>query len=249
MFLKYQLLVPPNMFEELADSVNFVPVGKGRLGTNIVSPSGNLIPIVRTTTQYPNPANRFQSIHLELVELIGQTCQHQINTNDFKLNNGLCEIYTDQYRKMGWHTDQALDLAPNTWICICSFYENPNCKNLRKLQIQNKTTKNQTEITLEPNSLVMFSYDTNCQHVHRIILPNEEPSSPWLGITFRCSKTFIDFTDGEPKIANTNKLLHLASHEEKSQMIKLKGIENCSVDFTYPELDYTISPSDLISPI
>lgn len=249
MFYKYQLLVPPDMFAELANSVEFVPVAKGRVGTNIVHPSGNSIPIVRTTTPYSTPANKFKPIHSELVELIGQTSQQIINSNNFKLNNGLCEIYTDEYRKMGWHTDQALDLAPNSWICICSFYENSNCKNFRKLQIQNKITKEQTEISLEPDSLIMFSTETNVQHVHKIVLPNEEPSSPWLGITFRCSKTFIDFTNGEPIIAGTNRLLHLATQEEKSQMIKLKGIENSSVDFTYPELDYTISPSDLVNPI
>jgi hypothetical protein len=249
MFYKYPLDVTEDMFTQLADSVEFEKIGKGRVGTHIVHPFGNYVPIVRTTTQYNSPANKFKPIHLELVKLIKQTCQNKTNLTTFELNNGLCEIYTDQYKKMGWHTDQALDLAPNSWICICSFYENPNCTNWRKLVVENKLTKEKTEIILEPDSLVMFSTETNAQFVHKIILSDDKPSSRWLGITFKCSKTFIDFTNEEPIIANINKPLYLANQEEKSQMVKLKGIENNLIDFTYPEITWTISPSDLIKPV
>lgn len=251
MFYQGLLSVPNNMFGELANSVKFESIARGREGTNIVKIDNNLVPIVRTTTPYTDSAQNFNQTHNKLIELVCQTfstsAYTKVKTTDF--NNGMCEIYTGEYRKMGWHTDQSLDLEPNSWICICSFYEDISIKNYRKLVVQNKTNKETFEIILKPNYVVMFSTNTNSHYIHKIVLPNEDPTSRWLGITLRKSKTLIDFSGGKPVIANTNQQLHLASVEEKSQIIKLKGIENNLVDFNYPPIYYTISPSDLIYPI
>ena len=67
MFYKFPLLVPNDMFTELANSINFEPITKGRVGTNIVKPIDNSIPIICTTTPYNKPAQLFKPIHDELV--------------------------------------------------------------------------------------------------------------------------------------------------------------------------------------
>jgi hypothetical protein len=60
----YTLPIAGNLFEELLASVRFEDVGKGRQGAVLtkIDETGN-IPIVRTTTRYSAPAQRFQSVH------------------------------------------------------------------------------------------------------------------------------------------------------------------------------------------
>ena len=121
--------------------------------------------------------------------------------------------------------------------------------NNRILQIQNKTTKINSQLVLKHNSVVLFSTETNKQHLHRIILAKPE-NTRWLGITFRLSHTYIDYHSSKltPTLIHSNKSLLLANAEQKKNFYKLRGQENKSLDFSYPELDYTISPSDLLEP-
>ncbi len=62
----------------------------------------------------------------------------------------------------------------------------------------------------------------------------------WLGITFRKSKTYIQFRDNLPCFS-TGELFKLADKEQESEFFQLRGQENRSLDFVYPDLSYTIS--------
>ncbi len=151
---------------------------------------------------------------------------------------------------MKFHTDQSLDLAPESYICIVSFYENAQEVNLRKLIVQNKSTGVINEIILTHGSVVIFSTQTNHIHIHKIILENTTlSSSKWLGITFRQSNQFVRFVQGIPWLVLTNKQLVLANEDKRKLFCKYKGIENQQIDFKYPEINYTLSPSDLMDPI
>ena len=50
----------------------------------------------------------------------------------------MIEIYDSKYCKMGFHTDQSLDLQENSYIGIFSCYNDPTTKDLRKLKVKNK---------------------------------------------------------------------------------------------------------------
>ena len=54
-------------------------------------------------------------------------------------NNALIENYTNAYTTMGSHSDQALDLADESFIAIFSCYKHPEIANLpRKLLVELK---------------------------------------------------------------------------------------------------------------
>ncbi len=95
---------------------------------------------------------------------------------------------------------------------------------------------------------------TNSKFFHKIVLeqtPKQKPlksENRWLGITYRESKTFINFKINLPYFSNGN-LLELANDEQKSAYYKLRGEENRSLDFSYPEMNYTLSKADTIIPI
>lgn len=205
---------------------------KGRLGSVLVQPDGSNIPIVRTTTVYEK-SQIFKPIHLKIIDDISK-----ITNTSF--NNALIEIYDDSYCNMGFHSDQALDLADNSYICLFSCYETEPT-NYRKLKIQNKKTKELSEVILENNSVVLFSTKTNREYLHKIVL-EKHSNTRWLGITFRLSKTFVNFIDGKPYV--NDKLLRLATDEEKKEFFKLKNRENIDCEKP-PDIEYTISGSDL----
>ena len=81
------------------------------------------LPIVRTTTRYSRPSQSLSPGHHDLVEAIHTVAglPEQLN-----LNNVMAEIYEPSYKTMKWHSDQALDLDPASYICIYSCYENEN---------------------------------------------------------------------------------------------------------------------------
>ena len=124
---------------------------------------------------------------------------------------------------MGFHSDQALDLEPNSWICIYSIYSNPELtSSTRKLIVQSKLTGSVNEYELPNNSIIMFNTNTNGEHIHKIVLsnPNAKPNpNVWLGITFRTSKTFIKFDNSKPYFADTMEELILATEQEKKNFI------------------------------
>ena len=144
-----------NVYDELEKSCVFEQIGKGRKVAILVDASSNSIPIVRTTTKYESPAQKFSQIHLNLIEKIRLVSA----IPELKFNNALIEIYDNSYFKMGFHSDQALDLEKNTFICLFTCYKKLT-KNLRTLRIKRKIGNeaiNNFDIYLENNSFVIFS--------------------------------------------------------------------------------------------
>ncbi|WP_106917482.1 alpha-ketoglutarate-dependent dioxygenase AlkB [Chryseobacterium aurantiacum] len=256
-FYIINLPLEENLFDPLFNSAEFESTGKGRLGNHLVNTNGLLIPIVRTTTRYAIPANAFLSIHHELVDKINDTLQESHRDVPVqKFNNALIEVYDSTYSKMNYHSDQALDLDSNSFIALFSCYEKPDKLeefHLRKLVIKDKVTHEVAEVILHHNSVVLFSVDTNKKFQHKIILnsssnSNAKSNNKWLGITFRTSKTYIQFKDGLPCFS-TGEIFALADQDQESEFFQLRGQENRSLDFIYPNLLYTISNADLLKPI
>ncbi|WP_185290570.1 alpha-ketoglutarate-dependent dioxygenase AlkB [Chryseobacterium lactis] len=256
-FHKIDLHLENNLFNDLFHSTEFESTGKGRLGNHLVKPDGPHIPIVRTTTRYTIPATAFSEIHQSIVDHINETLSVEntdISSQNF--NNALIEVYDAVYSKMGFHSDQALDLENNSFIALFTCYERPDELadfQLRKLVIKDKTTDEESEIILYHHSVVLFSLETNTKFQHKIVL-NALPDpkmkvndNKWLGITFRTSKTFVHFSDGQPQFS-TGESFILADQEQESEFFRLRGQENRALDFTYPDLKYTISKGDLIMP-
>lgn len=257
-FYKFKLPIKENLFNELSNSVDFEEGNKGRKGNHLVKISTEGIPIVRTTTKYNKPAHNFSPIHDSIVEEIKSAANNDGETSfpPLSFNNALIEIYDYRYFKMGYHSDQCLDLDSNSYIALFSCYERPadlSKKTLRKLRVKCKTSHKEFEISLENNSVVLFSLETNTKFAHKIILDYHlnqkslQSDNKWLGITFRKSKTLIQFKNDLPYLPNGD-LLKLADENQQKAFYRLRGQENKSMDFVYPNIDYTISRSDIIMP-
>lgn len=254
MFYQFDLDLTPNVFDELSNFIKFESIAKGRKVANCFLPTNkNIIPIIRTTTIYSNPIQKFSNPYKIIINQIKSQALKLYNINVGELNNGLVETYTCEYKTMGFHSDQALDLDHGSWICIFSTYSNPELvSSTRKLIVQSKLTNQQTEYNLTNNSVIMFDTKTNSTYVHKIVLSNNEHNlNKWIGITLRTSRTHIEFIDYKPymfdDMNNMNELV-LATLEEKKEFYFLKSQENKLINFTYPYINYTISPSDLINP-
>jgi hypothetical protein len=248
MFNQYKIECSKNIFFQLKEQINFENITTGRIGGNILNIQNNLIPIVRTTTKYKNPAHCFTNLHFELINKIKDIS----NISHLTFNNALIEIYTNEYKTMKFHSDQALDLKNNSYICIYSCYSNPLNHDLRKLIIKNKLSNEIKEINLFNNSITIFSTTDNSENLHKIILDTNIcfDNSEWMGITFRLSKTFIKFINEIPYFYETNNILKLVSCEkEKKEFYNQRKLENQNNEFTYQNINYTISPSDLLYPI
>jgi len=244
MFYKDIIYFEDNLFDDLSQSANFEIITNGRKGANLFIPKGDIIPLVRTTTIYQNKSSPFLSIHYDIFNKIKNTFPFL----DINFNNALIEIYDDNYCNMRFHSDQSLDLADDSFIGIFSCYQSPNNISNRKLKIQNKIDKSQTEIPLEHNSIVLFSTETNKNHLHKIILENKT-NTLWLGITFRLSKTYINFRNNIPFLLFSEDHdieLTLATEEETRLFYKLRSSENKNIKHKYPNITYTISQSDLL---
>ena len=254
-FYKITLPFEDNTFNELLNSIEFETLAKGRMGNHLVRVGERGIPIVRTTSQYSIPAHNFSPIHLNVTEKIRHEAQNiQLPQLDF--NNALIEVYDRNYTKMKYHSDQNLDLDPDSFIALFSAYENPDSLTdaaLRKLKIKNKTTLEESEILLEHHSVILFSLSTNTQFLHKIVpestqkMKAEETNNRWLGITFRKSNTLIQFRDDVPVFPNGTPL-KMANDEEKLEFFKLRGEENKGMHFSYPDMYYTLSGGDLLKP-
>ncbi len=243
MFSKYILDFDTNLFDQLSKSNQFDDITKGRKGAILLDCKNDLIPLVRTTTGYREPAQKFSAIHYQIIENIKKAT----NIHGLDFNNAMIEIYDSSYRTMKYHTDQSLDLDKDSYICIFSCYTDESKMDIRKLEIKNKITEECSEVLLEHNSIVLFSVAENSKHVHKIVLDKVNmKDKQWLGITFRLSKTFIKFADNVPHFHPSNNILRLANDEERHEFMKHKGNENLNVKYNYPDIDYTISPSDLL---
>jgi hypothetical protein len=252
-------------FEQLSRSCEFEEITKGRKGGNLIHFQDNLVPLVRTTTSYSKPAQQFGLVHYEIITRIRSIT----NNNSLQFNNALIELYDKDYRTMGYHSDQALDLASESYIGIYSLYaDHSDTANFRKLKIRDKildldlnsdsssrsgskkksnAITYEKELVLDNDSFVIFSTATNRTHQHKIVLESQTPGNLWCGITFRLSKTFINFRDSLPYFFPANeKNLRIATDEEKKEFYKERSKENSSSDHNYGEIEYTISPSDLM---
>lgn len=251
-FSQMTLSFEKNLFSSLFNEIEFEQIGKGRLGNQLVKVSTSGISLVRTTTQYSIPSYKFSTLHEQIIESVNNKLEA---TSPLHFNNALIEVYDANYKKMKYHSDQALDLASDSYIGLFSCYENPSEiseKNVRKLKIKNKETEEEFEILLTHNSFVFFSLESNAKYSHKIVLEGvhaheQKADNRWLGITFRESSTFIKFKDSLPYLPN-GKLLTLATEEEQKEYYKLRGQENSSLNFKYPKLDYTLSRADLMLP-
>jgi hypothetical protein len=113
MFNKKVLNFDINLFNQLSESVIFEEIIDGRKGAILVDKKDELIPLVRSTTVYNRPAQIFSKIHYDILEKIK-------NETNLDFNNALIELYDSRYCTMGYHSDQALDLADDSYICLFS---------------------------------------------------------------------------------------------------------------------------------
>lgn len=241
MFYKFNLNYKENIFSLLSASTNLEHITAGRKGANIADCKDDLIPIIRTTTSYNNPTQKFQPIHYDIINDI----KNKSKISELQANNAMIEIYESQYRKMKFHSDQSLDLAENSYICIFSCY-NTGVGD-RRLVTQDKETKKLADVLLDHNSAMIFSTNTNKNHVHKIVLGSTyDKSNKWLGITFRLSKTFIRYVEGVPCFYSNDKILRLATEEERKDLAKHKRSENEKIEYKYPDIEYTISIGDIL---
>ncbi len=242
MFEKINIDTDADVFDKLYKSTVFEDIGKGRKGAIIVDCVDDLIPIIRTTTKYQNPCQKFLPIHRLIIDKIQEK-----TTKNVAFNNAMIEIYDQSYRTMKFHSDQALDLSDDSYICLFSCYEQSSEKNLRSLNIKNKETSECSEIVLENGSVVLFSKATNHKFLHQIVLKSALVSANrWLGITFRLSKTFVKIVDNVPYIYPTTTVLRMADEQEQNEFYKHKSKENLCTEYTYPQITYSISKSDLL---
>lgn len=242
------------LFDLLSKEYDYEHITKGRLGCIIVS-NNDRIPIVRTTTKYNNPMQTFSHTIMNLINVIKHTV-HETYDIDIDVNNIMAEIYDDDYKTMGFHSDQALDLADESYIIIYSCYDDPTIShNMRKLIVKGKNNDMYKEIYLTHNSIVIFDTNTNKEYLHKIVLNDTSnqsvKSDKWLGLTMRLSKTFIKHDNDNTILCDSilcdpNKIIHLASVEESKEFYKLRSCENKAIEYTYPEILYTISPNDLL---
>ncbi|MEV5895048.1 alpha-ketoglutarate-dependent dioxygenase AlkB [Nonomuraea fuscirosea] len=236
-----------DLFQELSAATRFEDVGKGRSGAVLVrvDETGD-VPLVRTTTRYGAPPQRFREVHERLAQQIQEGAASAV-----AFNNALVEIYTNAYPTMGSHSDQALDLADESFIAVFSCYEHPEANPPRKLIVESKEPGGEiVEIPLIHNSAVVFSVDTNRRHKHKIVMDktSQPAENRWLGVTFRTSKTSVRFRDGHTYFPDGARLVS-ADDEQQREFYRLRRRENQETDFTYPKLTYTISESDLMPPV
>ncbi|MET9838289.1 hypothetical protein ABZZ01_10930 [Streptomyces virginiae] len=236
-----------DLFAELSASVRWEEVGKGRRGATLVrTDEASGVPLVRTTTRYGGPAQRFRTVHERLARRVQERAALPVG-----FNNALIERYTNAYTTMGGHCDQALDLADESFIAVFSCYQHPDAGPPRKLIFESKEPGGErAEIPLAHHGVVAFSVDTNRRLRHRIVLdtPAGAADNTWLGVTFRTSKTFVRFHDGQAYLPQGARLV-AADEEQASEFYRLRRRENKETDFSYPPLTYTVSESDLMPPL
>jgi len=249
MFYKLDLDLDENIFNQLLDSTIFEDITKGRKGTNLLI-MNNGIPLVRTTTNYNKPAQIIKPIHKKILDLVIDKFYNQYQKK-IDINNIMIELYTQDYRKMGWHTDQTQDLKKDSYICVFSCYEKETQpQDIRKLKIKNKKDNTCSELLLDNNSVVIFSTNTNKDHVHKIVLDSTKPSNNrWIGMTMRFSDTFIEFINNKVFFVESKKELKKANQEDIINIRKYKKEENNNSEFEYPELDFSLSNSDFMEPV
>ncbi|MEU5286674.1 alpha-ketoglutarate-dependent dioxygenase AlkB [Streptomyces sp. NPDC020755] len=236
-----------DLFSELSASAQLEELGKGRRGAVLTgTDEADGVPLVRTTTRYSSPAQRFRAVHERLARRVQERAALPVG-----FNNALIESYTNAYTRMGSHSDQALDLADESFIAVLSCYRFPEAGPPRKLIFESKESGDERfEVPLTHNGVVAFSVGANRRLRHRIVLedPSRTADNLWLGVTFRTSKTFVRYRDGQAHLSRGARLTS-ADEEQRSEFYRLRRRENRETDFSYPPLTYTVSESDLMPPV
>ncbi|MFJ6432480.1 hypothetical protein [Streptomyces sp. NPDC091416] len=244
--LSFALPSEENLFAELAASARWEDAGKGRLGATLtrIDDAGG-VPLVRTTTRYSNPPQRFRSVHEGLARRIQEHAALPVG-----FNNALIETYTHACTTMGSHSDQALDLADDSFIAVFSCYQHADAGPPRKLVFESKGPDGEKfTVPLTHHGVVAFSVDSNRRLRHKIVLdaPDRTRDDQWLGLTFRTSKTLVRFRDGRAYLPQGAPLVP-ADEDQSREFYRLRRRENEETDFVYPPLTYTVSESDLMPP-
>lgn len=238
MFVRHRLNYETNRFAPLMKANKWEDISNNRQAAILVDAQNGSIPIIRTTMGFTKPSQNFSEIHHELKrDIQGLIPEH----SDF--NNAMAEIYDPDYTKMSFHSDQNLDLAPNSHIAVFSCYQDKNELNPKRLIIKNKHSKKIDVLMMIHNSVIIFSTATNDEYVHKIVSGAEKSSSNWLGLTFRLSKTFVKYMRDSclPYFISEQTLLRLATEEERREFCKYKRMQNQQVGFRYPCIAYTLS--------
>ncbi|MFF2195074.1 hypothetical protein [Streptomyces sp. NPDC058157] len=243
----YALDAAGDLFAELSGATRWEDVGKGRRGAVLVRVDADGgVPLVRTTTRYGSPAQRFGAVHERLARRVRERAGLPA-----AFDNALVERYTNAYKTMGSHSDQALDLAEGSSIAVFSCYRRGGEGPSRKLVFEEKGASGGEgfEVPLVHNGVVVFSVAANRRLRHRIVLDAPAPAEgdEWLGVTFRTSKTVVRFRDGEAYLPGGQRLTE-ADEEQSRAFYGLRRRENQETDFVYPHLAYTVSGSDLLPP-
>ncbi|EPS45655.1 hypothetical protein H072_345 [Dactylellina haptotyla CBS 200.50] len=236
---------PANLFSLIYDSVQWEQFSKGRQIAIISRPENDLTPLVRTTTVYQTPSQPFTAIHETIVDEIRKAS----GIDTLSLNHAMMEIYDSRYTTMGFHTDQGLDLADDSYICLFSCYEQGADDFPRVLTVRNKESGEEFEVLMEHHSAIVFSTAANKSHVHKIEGKNlpRGYENRWMGVTLRLAKSHVRFVDGVAYLVSGGEEmgeLAIATDSEKGAFFRYKGMENREVDYEYPDIRYTISPSD-----
>ncbi|MFD8787885.1 hypothetical protein [Kitasatospora sp. NPDC059599] len=245
----YAVPTEEDLFAALSASTRWEDVGKGRRGAVLVGvDEAGGVPLVRTTTRYGSPAQRFRAVHERLARQVQECAALPVG-----FNNALVETYTNAYTTMGGHSDQALDLADGSFIAVFSCYRHPEAGPPRKLIFESKESVaggEKFEIPLAHHGVVAFSVDTNRRLRHRIVLeaPGGAADNEWLGVTFRTSKTLVRYRGGHAYLPQGARLTP-ADDEQSHEFYRLRRRENRETDFVYPPLTYTVSGSDLMPPV
>jgi len=257
-FYKWNLSLQGDLFNELSSKVDFEDLGKGRKGKHLVKMIDESVPLVRTTSKYEKPAHKFSEAHHLVANAILAIAKNEVDLQDTSISfdNALIEIYDKSYFKMKYHSDQALDLEKDSYIALFSCYERPeeiSAPLMRRLRIKDKVTNEEQDFLLDNHSVILFSLATNSKYQHKIILNTSTnkkdllQDNKWLGVTFRKSKTTIQFRDNLPYFEN-GEILKLADENQRREFYKLRGQENKSMNFEYPCIEFTISKGVTIIP-
>ncbi len=202
-------------------------VGKGRTMSIHARVCDGMVPIVRSTTPMKAAAVEFSKYDDLICTRAGITA-----------NNAMVEHYTGEYRTMGFHSDMSLDLQPGSTISLFSVYDGAPG---RKLIVMDKLSNESREIILDNGSVVTFDTDTNARYLHKIVAFGD---SPWIGITYRTSHTWVSWIDSVPYI---NELpFMLATPDEAKKIYSRRSDENRAIAYEYPNISYTLSPGDLL---
>ena len=254
-FQTFVLNAPDLSFEHLSGCVQFQDVARGRRGAVLVQNDPQRgTPIVRTTTRYAIPAQHFSPAHADLARRIERMIGGADLASGF--NNALIETYDNDYAKMGFHSDQAIDLADDSYIAVFSCYrdgERAMAAPPRKLVVEAKGSSPTAsfEIPMEHQSVIVFHLNTNRRYRHKIVLEQAaaNPENEWLGITFRVSKTFVQFTSSDGAVLEDGTSLVVADEAQQRDFYQMRARENAEIEFVYPPVAYTISASDTLHPV